>query len=100
MEKWPTLNFLLNNAILYTCGFAIQDAVYYDETFNSVYENVYVKGNLTMIEFPFYNACDDTICTHCVVPTMTLAWQQLLTSNQYTMYAKSKSRIVHTQIIN
>ena len=53
---------------MYTCGTFIQDAVFYDEEYKDVYENVYAKANLTcssQIEIPFYSACNDPICIYC-----------------------------------
>ena len=53
---------------IYTCGTFIQDAVFLDDEYKAVYENVYVKANLTCsanIEIPFYSACDDSICIYC-----------------------------------
>jgi hypothetical protein len=52
----------------YTCGTFIQNAVFYDEEYKSVYENVYVKSNLvceTNIEIPYYSSSADPICIYC-----------------------------------
>ena len=53
---------------MYTCGTFIQDAVFYDEDYKDVHENVYVKANLTcssQIELPYYTAWSDPLCIYC-----------------------------------
>ena len=68
--KKPQMTVLLKltEEFLYTCGTCFQDALYYDDEYKAVYENVYVRANLTCsgnIEIPYYSAGNDPICIYC-----------------------------------
>ena len=70
-SRVKTLRILVNRfneEISHSCGTILQDIVLYDDTYNGIITNVFVKANLNCslpMEIPFYSACNEPVCYHC-----------------------------------